>query len=130
MLTGAGVNSGGGGEAADPFAAAEWFDTYCKSNIEFLFGGGKGQARGLFGTCEAYGAVKECYGRGSLHGHYLLWTSEITLLQTLIPVPVPRRDTPADVQPWSLLRGVSVCTWCCTNVREAHDDGNAPPTRF
>jgi len=25
--------------AADPFAAAEWFDTYCKSIIKFLFGG-------------------------------------------------------------------------------------------
>jgi len=77
--------------AADPFAAAEWFDTYCKSIIKFLFGGGKGQARGLFGTCEAYAAVKECYGRGSLHGHYVLWTSEITLLQTLLRNPVQRR---------------------------------------
>ena len=77
--------------AADPFAAAEWFDTICKSLLKYLFGSGKGKGRGLFGTCEAFAAVKECYGRGSLHGHYLLWTGEITLLQALLRNPVERR---------------------------------------
>ena len=70
--------------ALDPCAAAEWFDAFSKSIIEWLFGGGATCKRGLFGSCKAYAAVKETYGRGSLHGHYLLWVEEVGCIQHLL----------------------------------------------
>eukprot|EP01104_Vermistella_antarctica_P020101 TRINITY_DN835_c0_g1_i11.p1 TRINITY_DN835_c0_g1~~TRINITY_DN835_c0_g1_i11.p1 ORF type:complete len:814 (-),score=127.03 TRINITY_DN835_c0_g1_i11:3332-5773(-) len=34
--------------------------------------------RGLFGTCVAAFTVTECQGRGSLHGHSIIWTLGVT----------------------------------------------------
>ena len=73
--------------AKDPFACAEWFNHHCLSILKNLFGDGEGSPRGLFGTCEAFAAVKEAYGRGSLHGHYLLWTKEMGIIQALLKRP-------------------------------------------
>jgi hypothetical protein len=64
--------------AADPFAAAEYFNLVMKAFIESLLGvstsrGRNKYTRGIFGDVRGYFGIVESQGRGTLHMHMLIW---------------------------------------------------------
>ncbi|KZV60549.1 hypothetical protein PENSPDRAFT_548781, partial [Peniophora sp. CONT] len=59
--------------ARNPAAAAEFFDIVMKGFLEYIVRYKDGQRAGVFGTCEAYYVTVEAQGRGTLHGHMVLW---------------------------------------------------------
>ena len=57
--------------ASHPGVAARAFDAQVRAFLEIVVGFKTGN--GLFGKCEAYYAMVEAQGRGTLHTHMLLW---------------------------------------------------------
>ena len=93
--------------SADPFAACEWFNGYCVAIIRWLFGDVGGPRRGIFGTVTGYGAVKEAYGRGSLHAHFLVWLKEMGAVLHLLRSAATRGRSESRVA--SFVDSISCC---------------------
>jgi hypothetical protein len=67
--------------AADPFAAAEYFNLIMNAIVTHFLGittarGRVKTAKGIFGNVRGYFGVVESQGRGTLHMHMLLWLND------------------------------------------------------
>jgi hypothetical protein len=58
--------------ARNPAAAAVFFDEIVTSFLQTIMKAGK-PSLGVFGICEAYYGMVEAQGKGTLHGHFMLW---------------------------------------------------------
>ena len=70
-----------------PGACAMEYHSTMEIVMECLFGWDKKKQKGkpgVFGTVEAFCEAIEEQGRGTLHGHFLIWIKNFGLLRTLL----------------------------------------------
>lgn len=62
--------------AKDPVATARFYHKVTSAVFELLVGSDRdGGQKGVFGRAIAHYCCNECQGRGSMHGHFMVWLS-------------------------------------------------------
>ncbi|KIK81622.1 hypothetical protein PAXRUDRAFT_155670, partial [Paxillus rubicundulus Ve08.2h10] len=58
--------------ARHPSATVQFFNEIISGFLQTIMKGGK-QSVGILGICEAYYGMLKAQGKGTLHGHFMLW---------------------------------------------------------
>jgi hypothetical protein len=67
--------------AENPVLQAQFFDIIFRSVIDVVFGFAREPKLGIFGHVQAYYAIIEAQGKGTLHAHGLIWLTDGTPAQ-------------------------------------------------